>query len=1222
MTVNTLTEFDDLLVHVIERDPARQTYTVKLELEDGRNFEGQMDLEDYRDLVDPGPEALAAYGISLFNRLFAGPLTDAFSKAWTTAQARKHGLRLRLRLDSDDPLLHRIPWELLHYDNGGGLAPPRPLATDSSVAFSRFLESAEPEGEPITHRPIRMLIALSEPHDLADWGLANFGKVAEQQDLESRFSPSRNSGQFSYDFLERASPQRLHQALEQGSIDGPEGESHSGYDILLYYGHALHHPERGARLLLEDEETGAGQLYDEEELIGRLQQLNSSGKRLSMVILIACNTAVTSKESSLGSMAANVVKRAGVPAVLAMQRLVEISLARTFTYHLSDRLLRHGIIDVAVSAARRLVQQAGSMGWSTPVLYMRNSNGRLFSPNAQLEYVNALLANIDFIRWRGPEFIELETLAVPTGQDWTLFRQRPEAAPPPVNALRTLRRAIGQLSDHPASNLIWLLGSPQSGQTILLKRLTIDLASQRIQDVNQRFGIFVSLTGYEQQRGSQRMAQHILACAKEIAPLIGDELVYYFVQSTRLHNGGPPRPRPRCVFILDGLDAIPEQERIDASREIGELTRQFPEQLFIVSCSEERFPGMILRNAQILLLQPLSERQIQQYLHNRNPERSTQLFRQIVENRLLTLTTDPALLSAIYQRMDMDPELQLTRNQLIQDYLDQALSKVAPRYALGDAARETLIALAWHARWQYCKDLPLRETFTIMRQVRGERDYSLEELYQMLSDARLLVSVGRHVVRFVHPALQAYCAALALHARPDFQARMEDIITMCSHPMRFSWWEDTLYALAGLMTDPVPLLSTLAAAIRAGSNIHALIAARCLEALPPDSERNLPGELRRQLLDACVLRLRSTREPAPERRAQIITALGRLRDPNITQELKRLLVERVRPSQQGMRYEYTNVRIAAARALRTMLSQYNGESTQTKPEQQRERQCAPEVLQQGSLVDDATLQRLMLVWQRGTDGRDALRTALKSPSAPVRAIAAFALGDLAFNLLDAKLLLRVILSPESANGEPEDERVDTMWAAADALTLFEPESIARLLTVLVKRRDSIPDASAQQLAYLAGRVRAQDEAVIDWLIYLLIANPIQSVKSKALQSLSWLGKDLPERRLPGIDGRPGPTLKQVIEQIALGRSVPPTALGPFTAAPNGEDEGKTPFYLRRKAIEALAWIGDQQTLQSLGNAACSWDLELREVWYATSAALEERLQHMPAKHWSELIADS
>ncbi|MCG8352749.1 MAG: hypothetical protein MI924_33715 [Chloroflexales bacterium] len=188
--------------------------------------------------------------------------------------------------------------------------------------------------------------------------------------------------------------------------------------------------------------------------------------------------------------------------------------------------------------------------------------------------------------------------------------------------------------------------------------------------------------------------------------------------------------------------------------------------------------------------------------------------------------------------------------------------------------------------------------------------------------------------------------------------------------------------------------------------------------------------------------------------------------------------------------------------------------------------------------------------------------------------------------------------------------------------MFEPESVARLLTVLVKRRDSIPDASAQQLAYLAGRVRAQDEAVIDWLIYLLISNPIQSVKSKAIQSLSWLGKDLPERRLPGIDGRPGPTLKQVIEQIVLGRPIPPTALGQFKVDLDDDDGNQTPFYLRRKAIEALTWIGDKQTLQSVGHAARSWDLELREIWYTTSAALEERLQHTHPRHWRSLIADS
>ena len=47
------------------------------------------------------------------------------------------------------------------------------------------------------------------------------------------------------------------------------------------------------------------------------------------------------------------------------------------------------------------------------------------------------------------------------------------------------------------------------------------------------------------------------------------------------------------------------------------------------------------------------------------------------------------LLALLYERLAADPEARLTRNQLVQDYLDRALASVDQRFVVGDAARET-----------------------------------------------------------------------------------------------------------------------------------------------------------------------------------------------------------------------------------------------------------------------------------------------------------------------------------------------------------------------------------------------------------------------------------------------------------------------------------------------------------------------------------------------------
>jgi hypothetical protein len=182
-----------------------------------------------------------------------------------------------------------------------------------------------------------------------------------------------------------------------------------------------------------------------------------------------------------------------------------------------------------------------------------------------------------------------------------------------------------------------------------------------------------------------------------------------------------------------------------------------------------------------------------------------------------------------------------------------------------------------------------------------------------------------------------------------------------------------------------------------------------------------------------------------------------------------------------------------------------------------------------------------------------------------------------------------------------------MWAAADALTLFDPDQVAPLLAGMIERNDNLPDSAIQQLAYLAGRVRIATPVVQDWLIGLLINHPSQTIKSKALQSLAWMGRDVPQRQLTLPDGRPGPTVKDIVQDIAAGRPVRALLEGAYTVKLRAADTDNQPFYLRRKAIEALAWIGDRATLHDLDAQFVHWPIELREYWYSTVASIERRM---------------
>lgn len=1197
--------FDDLLVRVGNFNAEQQAYPVQVSSEAGRDFSGWLRLQDLREPAAGDPRALTSYGITLFNRLFAAPLDDAFYQAWASALAREHRLRLRLWIDSEDVHLHNVSWELMHYDASGGTSPPLPLSTSNQVAFSRYLGSSRPWGQPIVRWPLRIVIAVAAPNDLGPAGawpdLVAIDRASEHQDLDSRFSMMRQSGLLDYTFLPQVTPPALLRALDEN------------YDVLLFFGHAMHRRDFGTRLVLEDPDSGAGLLFDGEELVVHLAQ---AADRPSLIILVACNTAANADKHPLENLAARLVRHSGVPAVLAMRRLVEVTLARNFTHLLSEHLLRHGVIDVAVNAARLRVYDADDLGWTTPVLYMHRRDGRLFLPNPLLEYTQAIWNDPQFSRWNGNEFIPLEVLAVPTGYSWRMLKQHPENAPPATDALTALEHALQLDRSHAEPNLVALIGPPHSGQTTVIRRFVWDLANaaRQAEGVASIVGIYVPLAGYEQQHTSGSKLERLISeSARERVPTLGPELERLF------RPGAQPADPVHYVFLLDGLDSLALAAQFGVISELETLAARLPDQRFVLSCSQDYLPETLEQVARVLLLLPLNERQVLRYLRQREPERSVQLFRRVAEYRLLDLAADPALLQLIYERLISDHEAVLTRSRLLQDVVERALSQISWRFTQGDAAYETLLALAWEFRWRHQQTLPLNEVFTIMARIRRERDYNLEELYQSLRDLRLLTSVGQNDVRFVQPALLDYCAAQALLVRPDFRARLDDIVSMCGASQRLEWWENTLYALAGVLRDPAPLAPLGMAAIPENSSAHTLLLARCLEALSEEARARLSEEQQRALIDACALRLNAEREPSFVRRAQIATALGRLAHPQAARELKRILIERVRMTRSGPRYEYSTVRIAAARALRTLLARLRQEGDTAAlfavaAQQAADAQtvCPPDVLGTAEAVADAVRSEAALValfnaWDAETaTGRRVLRETLEctTNSAPERAIAAFALGDLAADAADAELLLAIIVRDRPAEIPPPEWR-DTIWAAADALTLFDAEQVAAMLVKQLAAQPTINDWGIEQLAYVAGRVRAADPGVVGWMLQLLVLHPNHIIKAKLLQSLTWLGPTLADVELPQLEGSAGALLCDLIQHIAAWDLAFTTSLGAFTIRDLPAEHVRS-LYLRRKAIEGLTWVGDLAMVEGLYDQLTSWPLELREAWYISVEAVRSR----------------
>jgi hypothetical protein len=127
-------------------------------------------------------------GERLFHLLFAD---DRLKRAWAEVHGQCPLRRIRLRLDASVPELHTIPWELLCYVSPD--LPPHTLAADVATPFSRYLAGQWRPGNPILSRPIKLLVAIADPVDLAGYQLAALNRETEQQALAAAVS-SAGSG--------------------------------------------------------------------------------------------------------------------------------------------------------------------------------------------------------------------------------------------------------------------------------------------------------------------------------------------------------------------------------------------------------------------------------------------------------------------------------------------------------------------------------------------------------------------------------------------------------------------------------------------------------------------------------------------------------------------------------------------------------------------------------------------------------------------------------------------------------------------------------------------------------------------------------------------------------------------------------------------------------------------------------------------------------------------
>jgi hypothetical protein len=314
---------------------------------------------------------LTNYGRALTKMLFADErLRMAFAQARSLAEGAQAPLRVRLRLDADDPALHSVRWEaLLDPTSVRWEASPDPTADQSTTflcpqaatRFSRFFASSNvrvisaPERAELT-----ALVAIAAPNNADRYGLAPIDPTVEQQIILPAL------GSIKTRMIEHATLPALIAALQ-------EGIGAKGVDIFYLIAHGGI-TNNVPCLYLEDADGNVAPTNGE----ALVTALDSLAHRPLLTVLASCQSAGTSHGYGAAHVALGPrIAEKGIGAVIAMHDNIAIATVTAGLPILFKQLQAHGCVDLAM-AEMRATLAARDDDWWQPVLYMRLTDGRLW----------------------------------------------------------------------------------------------------------------------------------------------------------------------------------------------------------------------------------------------------------------------------------------------------------------------------------------------------------------------------------------------------------------------------------------------------------------------------------------------------------------------------------------------------------------------------------------------------------------------------------------------------------------------------------------------------------------------------------------------------------------------------------------------------------------------------------------------------------------------------
>lgn len=290
------------------------------------------------------------FGSSLFDAVFKDELYACLCTSRNETRNAGKGLRIRLRLGKV-PELAALPWEYLYHRTLGGF-----LSRSFETPVVRYLDLLQPIRSLEIKQPLRVLVVISSPGDYPPLDVKR-----EWANLCASFDELRRRKLVELDLLEKATESALQQHLWRKQ-----------YHVFHFIGHGGYDKDSGdGYLIMEDEENSGHQRLNGAGLAEHLQ-----GRSFQLALLNACDGARASLIDPFGGTAQTLAEMAEIPAVIAMQFPITDKAAIDFAKVFYKAVADYCPVDTAMAEARRAIKESE---WGTPALFMRSSDGRIFT---------------------------------------------------------------------------------------------------------------------------------------------------------------------------------------------------------------------------------------------------------------------------------------------------------------------------------------------------------------------------------------------------------------------------------------------------------------------------------------------------------------------------------------------------------------------------------------------------------------------------------------------------------------------------------------------------------------------------------------------------------------------------------------------------------------------------------------------------------------------------